>query len=93
MFRQDNELFTNIGQVINGNNQYHPASNLFSRLHRLENGGYRNADGYLEFKVVYPELSGYNQWRQKSNPTTSGKKAGYKPVNLPWPNSFDGLAI
>ena len=47
-----------------------------------------------EFLLEYPEISGFNRWKQTSNPLKSKTVSGfeYNPSEIAWSNLFDGLA-
>jgi len=54
-------------------------------------------NGYFEFLLEYPEIPGFNRWKQSINPRSvfdsSEVDIGYVPVNISWTNnSFGGLA-
>ena len=58
---------------------------------------YKNSSGVWEMLLEYPtsSLSGYNRWKQTSNPaTTSESVTGYVAVNTSWTgNNWGGLAV
>lgn len=66
-------------------------TNKYSILHALE--GYRNANGQFEFLLEYPGVTGYNRWKQTSNPTvTSEAVTGYEAISITWTEqSWGGL--
>lgn len=79
------EFSKNVGQ---------PDARLYSNLNSLE--GYRSDDGYLYFKLVWPNLCKHsagcpggqisNIWRQTSNPVlkTSGGVVGFEAIDSPF---------
>ena len=50
--------------------------------------------GKYEFLIEYPGSSGFNRWKQTSNPLTHTTVTGfeYKESDLTWPIYFDGLS-
>ncbi len=38
---------------------------------------FRSCNGNFHFKLVYPELNGYNEWTQTNNPTTQDVVTGF----------------
>lgn len=61
----------------------------YSVLDTLEE--YRNANGEFEFLLEYPELTGYNRWKQTSNPiTTEESVTGYDAVSITWGDYYWG---
>ena len=63
----------------------------YSRLGKLEK--YR-IHGEFEFLLEYPELKGYNRFKQTSNPTKFSTVSDFSIVNLSWKKyGFAGLAI
>jgi len=52
-------------------------------------------EGYYEFLLEYPELSGFNQWRQNNLPWQEEKipsqiAGGYTPISISWNSSYWG---
>ena len=47
-----------------------------------------------EFLIEYPEYTGFNRWKQTSNPLKSKKVSGfeYNKGDIAWSTYFDGLA-
>lgn len=39
---------------------------------------FRSCSGYFHFKLIYPELPGFNEWTQTSNPVQETKVIGYQ---------------
>ena len=66
----------------------------FSLLGNL--GEYDKIDGFFEFLLEYPELSGYNRWKQEVNPLLIAENSnlspatGYQPISISWNGSFWG---
>ena len=53
-------------------------------------------NGFYEFLLEYPELTGYNRWRQRRSPThevdSTWPSKGYTPINISWTDqAFGGL--
>jgi hypothetical protein len=51
---------------------------------------------YYEFFIEYPELAGFNRWRQRVNPLSVRSKTdvGFEPVELTWEGYvISGLAL
>jgi len=83
------------GDFFSGNND--PTNcrkqNLYSNLINLKSQYYIN--GYYEFLLEYPEISGHNRWIQSKNPIDdleqTGKTAtGYSPISISWPGRYWG---
>ena len=67
------------------------SENRYSALGTLEK---YKISGKFEFLLEYPQLEGYNRFKQTSNPTVSDKIEGYQPIHLSWTSySFGGLAL
>ena len=41
---------------------------------------FRSCNGNFHFRLVYPELKGYNEWTQTNNPTTQTVVTGLKSI-------------
>ena len=74
------------------NVQFYNEEGKFSILSQLESFRINN---HFEFLLQYPEHSGFNRWKQTSNPTLSKIVTGYSPVGtLSWTsNDWGGLAL
>ena len=61
-----------------------PTSDNYSILDQLEN--YRcPSDDKLHLKYSLPGVNGFNEWKQASNPVSSGAGVtGYEPVSISW---------
>lgn len=79
-------MFASEAEALSCNSSY-----KYSLLNKLED--YRNANGEFEFLLEYPSQSGYNRWKQTSNPTTTEESVtGYQAVNISWTdNHWGGL--
>ena len=42
----------------------------------------RNCDGSYHFKLYYPEMNGFNEWTQTSDPTTSKIVTDFKGLHI-----------
>lgn len=91
-------VFSSVDEALETNSTY-----KFSQLKYLNN--YRANDGKFEFMLTYKELaggtsltSGYNRWKQSSNPCeeyvagTDGSKnaTGYEPISISWSTNYWG---
>lgn len=68
------------------------------RVFYLILNNYQSKDGF-EFLLEYSDLTGYNRWKQSSNPLTITKNSsmkkvpGYTPIKISWDsNGWGGLA-
>ena len=51
-------------------------------------------NGEFEFLLEYPQIEGFNRFKQTSNPTKSSKVTGFVKKHLSWEScSFAGLAL
>ena len=91
-------LFSSVDEALETNSTY-----KFSQLKYLNN--YRANDGKFEFMLTCKELageasltSGYNRWKQSSNPCeeyvagSDGSKnaTGYEPISISWSTNYWG---
>lgn len=81
--RQGQTWFESEGQFLNT-----ISDQKFSRLHLLQDGGYKNADGVYEFLLMYPDnsTSKYNRWTQTNKPYDS-TATGYKAIHIDYPGN------
>lgn len=79
-------LFEGEEEALNYN-----STDKYSTLWQLEK--YRREDGKFEFLLEYGGISGYNRWKQTSNPcATLEKVENYEPVEVSWTaGGFYGL--
>lgn len=76
--------------------QFASKADKYSRLCFLEN--FRGVDGKFEFLLTYPGISGYNRWKQTSNPcteylgTSNGalNATGYEAISISWSGMYWG---
>jgi len=69
------------------------STNKYSILEQIDSKYLDN--GKYEFLLEYPELTGYNRWKQTNNPVDEieqeGKNAsGYIPISISWSNIYWG---
>ena len=72
-------FFENSTDALNKNAQ-DESQPLFSNLGSLEK--FKNPEGQLHFKLVYPEIPATNEWIQTSNPTTDEIITGFEAIKL-----------
>ena len=64
--------------------RYSTEENRYSLLGNINNSFKYN--GMYEFLLEYPEIEGYNRWRQRKNPFTArpNENIGYQKINCTW---------
>jgi len=82
------QYFNNFSESLNCNSYY-----KYSIIGKIDQTYRRN--GKFEFLLEYPELNGYNQWKQtynpKDNPEIGGTTAtGYESVNIGYSGMYWG---
>lgn len=79
-------LFGNSAEALRCN-----TDDKYSNLYLLEK--FKNIDSKFEFMLEYPDdLTGYNRWRQTTNPVNDTGVAGYEAVSIDWDyNNWQGL--
>ena len=87
---------THRGTVLFASATEAKSSTAFDKYSILGNlDKFKTSGGVWEMLLEYPGVSGYNRWKQTSNPaTTSESVTGYTAVNISWnSNSWGGLAL
>ena len=76
-FSDQHRFFANNAEALwkNHDDETRP---LFSRLRDIEQ--FKDANGKFRFKLVYPEVPGFIEWTQTSNPIAEKTIAGFKLI-------------
>ena len=86
-------LFTSLSEARNTQQ-----TDKYSRLYLLDDNTYKGTDGKFELMLCYPELSGYNRWKQTNSPcneyvtrnSNGAKVTGYEAINISWTAHYWG---